>query len=213
MITINNGSLSELLKSCDTGPFMQAQIFSLTGLGNLRVQCNWLYSALNVDPGTTGEFLWSFNKIDDNHISLSPPTGTCISKPLFASARDDNQYFMQVQAPFSADWITSAQRDETFYFEIHDLNMAVFKGFNGSYFQVDNAETSHGNWKAYRIRSIGNTVDKNTQWYIKIKKSIQEGVNFIGIDYSPDGVRNKLVNSGIDFDAVTLDKLVRQISD
>lgn len=210
MIQISNGSLSELLKAATTGPFMQAEIYSLTGLGNVRVTCNWAYSALNIDPSNGAEFLWQFNKIDDNNISLSP-VSSCIAKTIYASVRDDNGYYLQVQAPYSADWITQVGRDEIIALKMHDLNVAELKGFNGAFFTLDNI-SSHQNHTGYRIRSLGSTFDKNMQWYLKIKRSLQDGIDFSGSDHSLSAVKNQLDNSGIQLDAATLNTLVAQLN-
>lgn len=211
MIQISNGSLSELLKAATTGPFMQAEIYSLTGLGNVRVTCNWAYSALNIDPSNGAEFLWQFSKVDDNNISLSP-VSSCIDKTIYASVRDDNGYYLKVQAPFSADWITEVRRDEIIALKMHDLNVAELKGFNGAFFFLDNGMSSYQNHSGYCIRSIGRTFDQNMQWYLKIKRSLQDGIDFSGSDHSLSAVKNQLDNSGIQLDAATLNTLVAQLN-
>ncbi len=211
MKKIIKGSVQELMAASNSGPFMQAQIISVTGKGKVRVTCNWLYSALNVDTNDSSVFLWEFAKIDDSHISLSPVT-SCISQPIFASVRDDNNYFLQVQAPFSADWIIQVQRDETIAFKLHDLNVAELKGFNGDYFQLNASVSAHEGHSGYRIQSNGGTWNEDTQWFLKIEKSLQDHIEFIPSNYTMEAVQAQMDNCGIQLSKETLEKLVEQLN-
>jgi hypothetical protein len=177
MIVINNGSILELFEAADPGPFMKAEITSLSGNGKLRVTCNWLYSSLNCDPDDNTQFIWLFTKIDDQHIALSPQN-SCISQPIYASVRDDIGYLLQVQAPYSADWITAIGRDETIGFTLHDLNIAQFNGFNGSYITLNDDEDYHDGHSGYRLKSTGNSFSKDAQWFIGIVASLQPQISF-----------------------------------
>jgi hypothetical protein len=177
MIVINNGNIFALLEAANPGPFMQAEIVSLTGNGKLRVSCNWLYSSLNCDPSDNSQFIWVFTKIDDQHIALSPQN-SCIGQTIYASVRDDIGYLLQVQAPYSADWITAIGRDETIGLTFHDLNIAQFNGFNGAYITLNDYEDNHDGHSGYRLISNGNSFTKNAQWFIGVVASLQPHISF-----------------------------------
>ncbi|MCJ7617114.1 MAG: hypothetical protein MUO43_11325 [Desulfobacterales bacterium] len=211
MKKITNGSLGDLLKAADTGPFMQAEIFSLTGKGKLRVTCNWLYSSLNCDPSDNSVFLWEFSKIDNQRISISP-ANSCISKRIYASIRDDIDWYVQVQAPYSGDWITAVKRDEIISFSLHDLSIAQFNGFNGSYITLNSNEDNHGGHSGYRIRSIGSTFSKETQWFIGIKLCLQSDIEFSGYSNSMESLQRQLTKCGINLESNVLDKINIQLN-
>lgn len=199
METINNGSVGDLLRTAATGPFMQAEIISLSGLGKLRVTCNWLYSSLHCDPNDNSPYLWQFNKVDDQHISLSPVT-SCVRLPIY-------NYYVQVQAPYSADWITAVGRDEIMSFTLHDLSIADFKGFNGSYLALNNFPDNYSPHSGYRLRWSGRC-DLWSQWYISVAGALQPRLQFSGQDNSAAGVARQLTSCGIEMEAGTLDCLV-----
>lgn len=211
MITINNGSLGELLRVANQGPFLQAEIISLTGKGKLRVTCNWLYSSLNCDPNDLSSFVWQFNKVDDQHISLSP-VNSCIGKTIYASVRDDINYYLQVQAPYSADWITAVGRDEIINLVMHDLSIAQFNGFNGLYLTPNDNADSHGNHTGYRVRSIGTTFTESAQWFIGIVGSLQPHIQFSGYSNSIESLQQQLVKSRISLEKNVLQKIKQQLS-
>ena len=209
MVNINNGNIAALLKAAVPGPFMQAEIISLTGYGKLRVTCNWLYSALNCDPRDESTFLWQFNKIDDERISLSPVT-SCISKPIYASVRDDDNYYLQVQAPFSADWITAVARDEEITFTLADLSIAHFEGFTGKLLTLNNEVSNHGSHQGYRVRSVGNTLGESSKWFVGIKNCLQSGIQFSGAA-DIDSVNAQLTRNGVSLQSDVAKKIKRHI--
>ncbi len=211
MKKIENGSVGSLLAASAPGPFMRAELISLTGSGRLRVTCNWLYSSLNCDPNDDHTFLWEFSKIDGEHISLSP-VDSCIERPIYASVRDDLDDYVQVQAPFSADWITAVARDETLAFEVHDLAIGQFNGFNGNYLQLDAHIDSHGGHAGYRVRSVGTTFDAATQWYIRVHESLQAGIQFSGTDNGFDALEQQLGRGSISLGVDILNKLKKQLA-
>lgn len=211
MITINNGSLKELLLAANTGPFMQAEIVSLTGKGKLRITCNWLYSSLNCDTNDNSTFLWQFNKIDDQHISLSP-INSCINRTIYASVRDDINYYLQVQAPYSADWITGVGRDEIIGFKLQGTFVGQFTGFNGKLVSLNDGADSHDGHTGFRLRSIADTFNQNAQWFISIKKSLQAHINFSGANYDLTSLQQELNNCDITVESTILKQLVLQIN-
>jgi hypothetical protein len=211
MTIINNGSLKDLLTAANTGPFMQAEIISLTGKGKLRVTCNWMYSALNCDPNDNSTFLWQFSKVDDQHISLSP-VNSCISKTIYASVRDDYNYYVQVQAPFSADWIIAAARDEVINFHPLSITVAQLKGFNNKFISLNATPDCQGGHTGFRVRSIGETFDINAQWFIAIKSSLQSHIQFSGVDNSIESVQKQLAEVNISIDSSILEQVVLQLN-
>lgn len=210
-IKITGGSLSELFRCAATGPFMQAEIASATGLGKLRVTCNWLYSALNCDPSDASPFVWEFSKLDDQHISLSP-AASCIGQTLYASVRDDYNWLLQVQAPFSADWITAARRDETIGFALHGLLTAELRGFNGAYITLNGTPDSQGGHAGYRLASTGSSFGQNAQWIIAIKNCLQSHIEFSPPAITRELLEQQLRNSGISPSGRTISAIARQLN-
>lgn len=210
MKTIANGSVSDLFNAASMGSFMQAEIISLTGNGKLRVTCNWLYSSLNCDPKDNSTFLWEFSKIDNQHISLSP-VNSCISNRIYASVRDDIDWYVQVQAPYSADWIVGVGRDEIIHLQFHDLSIAQLNGFNGSFITLNQNADSHGGHLGYRVRSIGTTFNEHAQWFIGIKSCLQSNINFKGINNNIESLKQQLSRHGIHLDSEVLDRIDKQL--
>ena len=210
MKTIANGSLGDLFNAASTGPFMQAEIVSLTGNGKLRVTCNWLYSSLNCDPKDDSTFLWEFSKIDNQHISLSP-VNSCIRKKIYASVRDDIDWYVQVQAPYSADWIIAVGGDEIIRLQFHDLSIAQFNGFNGSYIALNQNADNHGGHRGYRVRSVGTTFNESAKWFIGIKSCLQSNLNFNGINNNIESLKQQLSRCGNHLNSEVLDKIDKQL--
>jgi hypothetical protein len=211
MIKIENGNLKELLLASNTGPFMQAEIVSLTGKGKLQVTCNWLYSSLNCDPNYTSGLIWQFNKIDNDHISLSP-VNSCINKTIYASVRDDIDYYLQAQAPYSADWITAVGRDEIIGFKLQGTFIAQFTGFNGKFIALNDNPDDHGGHRGYRLRSIGDTFNQNAQWFISIKKALQPHIQFSGANYDLAAVKQELENCNLNVENHVLEQVILQLN-
>lgn len=206
-MTIDSGSIGELFEASQTGPFMIAEIIPLRGIGKLRVTCNWLYSSLNCDPRDASPFLWQFNTVDATHISLSPMK-SCIGQPIYASVRDDLDFYVQVQAPYSADWITSVQRDEIIGMTMHDMNIAQLSGFNGSNIIVCDDQEISGNHSGYRIRSVGTSFAQDAQWFIKFSKSLQREVSFSNA--GAKSLHQQLTDCSISIDVNTFSDLQKQ---
>lgn len=219
MAIINNGSIRDLMAASATGPFMQAEIVSLTGRGKLRITCNWLYSSLNCDPNDNSTCLWQFNKIDDQHISLASVTGCSgeTGSPIYASVRDDINYYIQMQAPYSANWITAVGRDEIIGFALHDLGIAQLTGFNGAYIALNDFEDTHNDSSGnshtgYRVRSIGCSFNQAAQWFIAPKQALQAGIQFSGIDNSAAAITKQAANNGLFIPPDIISRIAEQVS-
>lgn len=164
--------LRAVLSAAQNGPVFDAEVISLTDKGKLRVTYNWLYSALNCDPNDNSDFEWTFTKRDDDHVALSPKN-PYRGMTLYASMRDDNANYVQVQAPYSADWIQAVGRDEILGFHSYGLMIASISGFNGQDLAVDGDISNHGNHSGYRVRSIGSADAKARTWFLAIRRSLQ----------------------------------------
>jgi hypothetical protein len=126
------------------GPILEAELFPLSGQGRLRVTYHWMYSALNCDPRDESRFVWTLMRFSNGQVALTP-RHAFEGRTLFASVRDDWNWYVQVQAPRSAHWITQPLRNERLEIEGQDLLMISLRGFNGQHIAVDAEPSRHGN--------------------------------------------------------------------
>lgn len=177
--------LTTLWQAAQPGPVLEAELLPLSNQGRLRATYNWLYSALNCDPQDTSTFVWVLRKIDDQHLSLSPRSGPA-GRTVYASVRDDLNYYVQVQAPYSADWITGVGRDEVLTWVPADLFMQ-FKGFNGSLLSVNPALTSHANHSGYQVMSnASDTLSPTNTWLVRPLTVLQAGLSLPALPTSTE---------------------------
>lgn len=168
--------MSTTLAQADLGPVFTAELIPLTNQGKLRVTYNWLYSALNCDPNDDATFNWVVSKIDDTHVSLSP-SDHYRGMTLYASVRDDWSWYVQVQAPHSADWIRAVGRNEIIAIVHNDLMIVSFNGWNGQAIAVDSGISGHDNHSGYRLRSVGSSNPKASLWFLGISNTLQKGLD------------------------------------
>jgi hypothetical protein len=213
MHLFNNVHFNEILAAVDSGPFMEAEIVSLTGKGKLRVTCDWLYSALNCDPNDLSNFVWVFYKISDTLIALSPKNNQCISKPVFASVRDDWNWYVQVQAPHSADWIVATARDEYITLKLGDVNVAEFKGFNNNNIAVNDIIDIHDWHSGYRVRSIDPNVEEKSKWFVGVTGTTPKSSRFFTETHEDKELllRRQLKNCNIKLSDDVFTKVLSQI--
>jgi hypothetical protein len=167
-------SLGRALREAADGPLLEAEITPLTNQGRLRITYNWLYSALNCDSNDTSPFLWTLSKLDETHVTLSPKDGFA-GMQLYASVRDDWSWYVQVQAPGSADWITAVGRDETLTLDGGPLLVVGLQGFNDQYLAVDPELSVHDGHSGYRVRSVGSENPQARLWFLGVSTVLQEG--------------------------------------
>ena len=165
------------IEDAANGPMFRTQLVSLNKeKGRLRITYNWLYSALNctTDPNTA--FYWIISKLNDGQVSLSPADGY-EGMTLYASVRDDWDYFVQVQAPNSADWIQAVGGDEVIGFQSSTVPLIVkFTGFQGGVLAVNQTISDHDGTSGYRIQADGSG-DLNSQlWLMLDAQSLQPQV-------------------------------------
>lgn len=165
-------TLIKAYEAAEPGPFLETEIVPLVGVGKIRVTYNWLYSALNCDPSDNSSFIWQIDKLSNTKVSMSPKNEYAGMK-LYASVRPDWDYFVQVQAPFSADWVTLVQADEEINYEPGDLLTASFKGLNGDYLSVNSSATSHDNHTGYKIQSNASATNNNSIWFLGVTANLQ----------------------------------------
>jgi hypothetical protein len=169
-------ALVPALRAAATGPVAEGVLIPLSQQGKLRVTYDWLYSALNCDPSDESDFLWVLTKRDDQHVVLSP-RDQHIGKTLYASVRDDWNWFVQVQAPHSADWITAVGRNEILAFEGGELLTLSLRGWNGQYVTVNQAPSDHDWHSGYRLQSITGGDPAARTFFLGVSRLLQPGLD------------------------------------
>lgn len=204
-------TLEQLLAAADAGGMLETTLIAVDGSGPLRVTYNWLYSALDCDPGDQSPFVWSISKLDDTHVSLSP-RDPFDGKRLYASVRDDYGWTLQVQAPFSADWITAVGRDEMLAMQGQDLLVASFLGFNGQYVARDAWATSHDGHSGRLLHSSGAPVPAARMWFLAVSAVLQPGLAVpLASDLGPADVAAALATSGLDDSPQTVQTILGSV--
>ena len=166
---LSDTALADAFVKADTGSMFTATLTPLVNKGNVMIHYEWLYSVLCCTPGQGSNFKWNVNKLNDTQVSLSP-TSPYQGRTLYASVRPEYNYYVQVQAPFSADWITAVGADEEIGFEPQGLTIACFKGLNNLYINVEPNLTSHDGISGYKIRSYGTAIDDSNKWFMGIQQ-------------------------------------------
>jgi hypothetical protein len=207
---VRPASLAELFSAAATGPVLEADVIPIANRGKLRVTDHWLYSALNCDPADGSSFLWVFTKLDERRVAISPKNGP--GRTVYASVRDDWSWYVQVQAPRSADWITAVARNETLLMTAVGLQMIRLQGFNGQFIAVDGDLTRHQGHSGYRLRSGGSSDPNAYTWFLGIKAVLQAGLELPKKEQlTADDVRAELTSAGLeaaDGDVATLHRLL-----
>jgi hypothetical protein len=196
-------ALHSAVAAAAAGPLLEAEMVPLNNKGSLRIYYEWLYSALNCDPGNSSRFIWVLNKIDENRISLSPKEPYRNMK-LYASVRDDWSWYVQVQAPRSADWIRAVGRNEILNLESQSgLLIISLKGWNGQYVAVDADISTHqdafGNMHSgYRLRSVGTGDLKARSWFLGVSQILQAGLQLpLHHELTQEDIRRELRAYGL----------------
>jgi hypothetical protein len=190
--------IAEAIAAADVGAVLQADLVPLVPRGRLRVTYNWLYSALNCDPNDGSRFPWVVTKLDDTHVSLSP-AAQYNGMTVYASVRDDWSWYVQVQAPHSADWITGVGRDEWIGMQSVGGLVVALTGFNGQAIAVDANPDSHDWHTGYRVQSVGSSDPQSRLWFLGVSQVLQEGVKVtLASDVTDDVIRESLTAAGVD---------------
>ncbi len=195
---MTSASFRSAVAAAATGPLLEAEMIPLNDKGKLRVTYNWLYSALNCDPGDDSRFVWVLSKVDETHISLSPKE-QYRGMTLYASVRDDWSWYVQVQAPRSADWIRAVGRNEILTLEsLSGLLIVSLKGWNSQYIAVDADISRHDNHSGYRLRSIGTGDVKARSWFLGVAQTLQAGLRLpLRHELTQEDIRRELLACGL----------------
>lgn len=168
-------SISRALAAASAGQVLEAQLFPLSGVGALRVTYNWLYSALNCDPSDGSTFTWTVIKLQDNIVCLTPKQ-PYDGKAVFASVRPDWSYYVQVQAPHSADWITAVGGDERLVLDELGFMTITLRGVNAQYLAVNGAPTQHDDHTGYKLQSNASAAGSAASFFVAVTRSLQAGL-------------------------------------
>lgn len=180
LTTLSRTALSSALAAAAPGAVMTAQLYPVVGLGQIRVTYNWLYSSLNCDPNDNSAFVWVINKASNGVVTLSPQA-KYRGMTLYASVRPDWDYFVQVQAPHSADWITGVGGDERL--TMTDLGFLTInlRGLNNQYLAVNSNPTGHedsnGHYHTgYKLQSNASAAGPSTNFFLAVTQNLQAKV-------------------------------------
>lgn len=180
------------------GPVAEGDLISIRRNARLRVTYNWLYSALNVDPNDGSSFPWILNKLDATHVSLSPKNSWA-GKTLYASVRPDIGYRVQVQAPWSADWITAVGADEIIAMSSPGLQMLRFQGLNGQLINVEESMTQHQSHSGFLVNSNGSPYLDACTWFFAVTGVLQSGLQIrLANQLTPSDLRDALASAGLE---------------
>lgn len=186
----------------------KAEIISLTGKGKVRVTRNWLYSALNIDPDNHDEYIWTFVYDEGDKIGL-----LASEHNLLASVRDDWDWYVQTQAPHSAEWLhLPIGRNSRITLQLTDLGFAYFTGWNGKYLTLNQDKDRHQNHAGYRIQSKSNSIDKHSLWFLKFQSPIQRYSRYQITDLDPGKMRDRLRQQGLTYSNAEFDHLYQQMT-
>lgn len=165
-------NVADAVAAADPGPVLKGQLYPLNDIGKLRVTYNWLYSAVNCDPGNTSDFVWVINKTASGNVSLSPADQHA-GMTLYASVRPDWSYTVQMQAPNSADWITAVGADEELTLGDEGMLIITLKGLNGSYLEADASSTTHDGTSGYLFHSSAAQPGPASKFFLAVTEVLQ----------------------------------------
>ena len=166
--------LAAAFAAASPGAVLSGNLVPLSNIGPLRVTYNWLYSALNCDPTDSSAFAWVINKVGSGtQVSLSPQDPFA-GMTLYASVRPDYEYTVQVQAPFSADWITAVGGDETLTLVQQGFLTISLQGLNGSYLCADGSQTSHDDHSGFLFHSGAGSVGPAASFFVAVNQVHQD---------------------------------------
>lgn len=198
----------DVMHAASLGPLLEGVLIPLSNQGKLRVSYNWLYSALNCDPTDSSDFVWILSKVDDNHISLSP-RDIYAGRRLYASVRDDLDWYVQLQAPYSADWITAAGGDERLSVSGGGQLTMSLTGFNGQYLAVNAEESRHDDHNGYRVQSIGSGSYSARTFFVGITQILQPAVTApLRTELTGAAIGVALESAGLQADDTTISRLL-----
>lgn len=166
--------LIDAFEAASPGAVLTGNLVPLNNIGSLRVTYNWLYSALDCDPTDSSAFAWVISKVGtSSQVSLSPQAPYS-GMTLYASVRPDYEFTVQVQAPFSADWITAVGGDETMTLTQQGFLTIALQGLNGSYLCADGAQTSHDDHSGFLFHSNAGAIGPASSFFVVVNQVHQD---------------------------------------
>lgn len=210
---IASRTFHDLLRAADVGDVLTTELVSLTGKGKLRIEYDWLDSTLCCHAADISSFVWTINKVDDTTVTLSR-AHQFNDMPLYASVRDDNSWYVQVQVPYSGAWITWAERDEKMTMtQPSGLLTVSFAGFNGSNIAVDAGETQQDDFSAYRVRSIGSSDSASYTWFMGVQEVLQSHLSIpLARELTEEHVRDSFAAIGRPYTSAAFHDIQRQLA-
>lgn len=192
-----NGSIVGAVTAAETGPVLTAELIPLTGWGKVRVTYNWLYSALNCDPNDTSPFAWVLHKMSNGMVVFSPQQ-QYNGMTLYASVRPDLSYYVQVQAPFSACWITAVGADEEMSLVELGLFTVEMHGVNGRWVEVDSTISSYEGHSGHQLQGAESPDDLSKRFFLAVQQNLQERVSLpLFSSLTPADISAELVQVGV----------------
>jgi hypothetical protein len=199
---------------------MQTEIFSVAGLGKLRVTDGWKDAALYCNPDDPSPFLW--NVYASAHwIRLSPPAAPYYGTN-YASIRSDNDFYIQMRTPGVLNYdgllISDPQSVEPLFFKQLQFFTAQLIS-RGNYLGVNDQLESGpykignmlvGTCQGYRVRCVKSDPDKFCFWYFK-NPTATRSLAAAAATQTPSAIDIQTTLKGCSVD-VTLDELAPLLS-
>lgn len=190
-------SIVEILSTAEVGPVFTFDLVPLSRQGKVRVTYNWLYSALNCDPNDTSSFPWILERTATGSAAFSPREPYEGMK-LYASVRPDNSYYVQMQAPGSADWITAAAADEEMTLIERGLLVVEIQGVDKQWVTVAGTPTSHDTHSGYQVQGAPSPGGLSGKFLIAVGESLQPSIPMTPFNsLAPDEVSAELAQCGV----------------
>lgn len=179
--------LAQCMQAAAPGAVLSGQLIPLNNIGPLRVTYDWLFSALNCDPGDTSVFNWVISKTGSGAtVSLSPQQPYC-GLTLYAGVKlyQYNQpfsglvekvYWVGVQTPFLNDWLTTVGADEEMTLTDLGFMVIALQGVNGSYLCADGSQTQYGDHSGYLFQSSAGSPGPASKFFLAVTQVHQQGL-------------------------------------
>lgn len=208
------------------GPFMRAEIISLTGKGKLRVAYNGLVGSLFCDENNNDSFVWEFSHLGNQNISLSPVSKPAGIPQIYATVTTHNLQ-VKTKGDRQMEWITSVGQQETIRLQLHDLAIAQLNSVSGGFIGLDQTKRATGVYpwdfdprnKTIGLNSWGSAFTRESQWFIGIKSFVENqmvyrssGGKMPVINNSMAALQMQLNRNGINLEQDVLNKLSAQIA-
>jgi hypothetical protein len=200
---------------------MQTEIFSVAGLGKLRVTDGWYDAALYCNPDDNSPFLWDVYA-SAHWIYLSPTSAPYYGNN-YASIRSDNDFYIQMRTPGVLDYegllIADSRNVEPLFFsqlQFFTAQLISRSNYLGVNEQLDTGVVKIGNMimgscQGYRVRCVKSTPDKFCFWYFKNPTETHLLSATASTPFAAD-IQTALKSQNVDISLEELAPLMRQIA-